>query len=305
MGARGNSGVILSQILRGLADECRDARRRRRAPSCVTGFRHAADAAYEAVMRPVEGTILTVVRSIAEAVEALDATRRSSTLLETRRRRPRATRSRARPTSCRCCATPAWSTRAARASRCCSTRCSKWSTAARSPSPSSSTRPPTVAAHLAGDDDVSGLRYEVMYLLDAPDDTMPGFRDAWARSATRSSSSAATASGTATSTPTTSAPRSRPASTRAARTRSASPTSWSRSKKSAGCARPTCVADLDRVRRRRPPVTTAVVAVGVGDGIRRLLTSLGVQQVVAGGQSMNPSTAQILEAVEACARRLR
>src|SRR5260221_498338 len=46
--------------------------------------------------------------------------------------------------------------------------------------------------------------------------------------------------------------------------------------------------------------TTAVVAVGVGEGIRRLLTSLGVQQVVAGGQSMNPSTAQILEAVELC-----
>src|SRR6185503_11898802 len=47
--------------------------------------------------------------------------------------------------------------------------------------------------------------------------------------------------------------------------------------------------------------TTAVVAVSVGDGVRRLLSSLGVEQVVAGGQSMNPSTAQIVEAVEACA----
>ena len=45
-------------------------------------------------------------------------------------------------------------------------------------------------------------------------------------------------------------------------------------------------------------VTTAVVAVAVGGGLRDLLRSLGVQQVVAGGQSMNPSTAQILEAVE-------
>ena len=62
------------------------------------------------------------------------------------------------------------------------------------------------------------------------------------------------------------------------------------------------VADLtDAARRTLTPVTTAVVAVGVGDGVRRLLTSLGVQRVVAGGQSMNPSTAQILEAVEACA----
>src|SRR3954449_840679 len=55
MGARGNSGVILSQILRGLADECRD-HTEVGAPELVQGFRHAADAAYEAVMRPVEGT---------------------------------------------------------------------------------------------------------------------------------------------------------------------------------------------------------------------------------------------------------
>ena len=47
------------------------------------------------------------------------------------------------------------------------------------------------------------------------------------------------------------------------------------------------------------PVPTAVVAVATGDGIRRIFHSLGVQQIVAGGQSMNPSTAQILEAVEA------
>ena len=47
-------------------------------------------------------------------------------------------------------------------------------------------------------------------------------------------------------------------------------------------------------------VTTGVVAVAVGDGLRTLLRGLGVQQVVAGGQSMNPSTAQILEAVDAC-----
>jgi len=48
-----------------------------------------------------------------------------------------------------------------------------------------------------------------------------------------------------------------------------------------------------------PAVTTAVVAVSTGDGVRRIFHSLGVQQVVTGGQSMNPSTAQLLEAVEA------
>jgi dihydroxyacetone kinase-like predicted kinase len=50
----------------------------------------------------------------------------------------------------------------------------------------------------------------------------------------------------------------------------------------------------------RETVATAVVAVAVGDGLRRLLGTLGVQEVVAGGQSMNPSTAQILDAVQAC-----
>ncbi len=44
---------------------------------------------------------------------------------------------------------------------------------------------------------------------------------------------------------------------------------------------------------------TAVVAVCTGDGIRRIFHSLGVQGVVLGGQTMNPSTAQLLEVVEA------
>ena len=47
------------------------------------------------------------------------------------------------------------------------------------------------------------------------------------------------------------------------------------------------------------PVATAVVAIATGDGVKRIFRSLGVQQVITGGQSMNPSTAQILEAVEA------
>jgi dihydroxyacetone kinase-like predicted kinase len=46
------------------------------------------------------------------------------------------------------------------------------------------------------------------------------------------------------------------------------------------------------------PATTAIVAVATGEGIRRIFHSLGVQRIVAGGQSMNPSTALLLEAVE-------
>lgn len=65
IGARGNSGVILSQLLRGLAEGCKD-----KEELDIKGFglaiRAAADAAYKAVMKPTEGTILTVAREMAE-----------------------------------------------------------------------------------------------------------------------------------------------------------------------------------------------------------------------------------------------
>jgi dihydroxyacetone kinase-like predicted kinase len=47
-----------------------------------------------------------------------------------------------------------------------------------------------------------------------------------------------------------------------------------------------------------PPVTSAVVAVSSGEGISELFRELGVQGIVRGGQTLNPSTAELLEAVE-------
>src|SRR5205085_8178004 len=49
----------------------------------------------------------------------------------------------------------------------------------------------------------------------------------------------------------------------------------------------------------RPSVTTAVVAVALGDDVRQGFRSMGAQEVVAGGQTMNPSTADLLDAIEA------
>lgn len=66
MGARGNSGVILSQILRGLADSFREGEAVG-AAELVEGLKAASEAAYRAVLRPVEGTMLTVLREAAEA----------------------------------------------------------------------------------------------------------------------------------------------------------------------------------------------------------------------------------------------
>jgi uncharacterized protein len=298
MGARGNSGVILSQILRGLADECRGHDDVHPA-ELVRGFRHASDAAYEAVMRPVEGTILTVVRSIAESVEALEAPSLLS-MLET----------------------------GADAARDAVARTPELLPVLRDagvvdaggkgltllldallevvdgrplPEPEVSATPPAVAKHLSGENDVSGLRYEVMYLLDAEDSTIPPFRDAWAAIGdsivvvggdgiwnchvhTNDIGAAVEAGIDA----------GRPHSIRVTDLlEQVEEERWVREAE--------VVADLNASVAETVQVTTAVVAVGVGGGIRRLLTSLGVQRVVAGGQSMNPSTAQILEAVEACA----
>lgn len=64
-GARGNSGVILSQILRGFSKvfettESVDAK------ALIAGLRSAQETAYKAVMKPKEGTVLTVIRTMAE-----------------------------------------------------------------------------------------------------------------------------------------------------------------------------------------------------------------------------------------------
>jgi len=68
MGARGNSGVILSQVFRGVS-RVLDGKTKADALDLALALKSGADTAYEAVMKPVEGTILTVVREIALACE--------------------------------------------------------------------------------------------------------------------------------------------------------------------------------------------------------------------------------------------
>jgi DAK2 domain fusion protein YloV len=69
MGARGNSGVILSQIVRGVADVLAEATNGVDPQLTARALRGACDAAYRAVRRPVEGTMLTVIRELAEEAE--------------------------------------------------------------------------------------------------------------------------------------------------------------------------------------------------------------------------------------------
>ena len=69
MGARGNSGVILSQIVRGVADVLAESTNGIGPALTARALRGASDAAYRAVRRPVEGTMLTVIRELAEEAE--------------------------------------------------------------------------------------------------------------------------------------------------------------------------------------------------------------------------------------------
>ncbi|MGH3035346.1 MAG: DAK2 domain-containing protein [Gaiellaceae bacterium] len=70
MGARGNSGVILSQLLRGAMEELHGGQAVD-AALAARALRRASDAGYAAVRNPQEGTILTVARSLAERAEEL------------------------------------------------------------------------------------------------------------------------------------------------------------------------------------------------------------------------------------------
>lgn len=80
MGARGNSGIILSQVLSSLADGI-EGRDRLFAQDIAFALSRAAKKAYKAILRPVEGTILTVIRETAETAEEVVKTEKDLVLL--------------------------------------------------------------------------------------------------------------------------------------------------------------------------------------------------------------------------------
>jgi DAK2 domain fusion protein YloV len=298
MGARGNSGVILSQILRGLADTFAPLESVS-AADVVTGLRHAADAAYQAVLRPVEGTILTVVRLAAEAVEhgfesgeaslsdvldraaaaARDAVARTPELLPVLR-------------------DAGVVDAGGRGFELLLAACLNVVAERPVPAPEVVETPAAVAAHLR-EGDVSGLRYEVMYFLHADDSSIDEFKRTWGGLGDSivvvggdgiwnchvhtDDIGAAIEAGIEAG---------RPSDIRVTdlheQVEGREEEDW-------------VLGHVDGAAEPLEPVTTAVVAVAVGSGLERLFGSLGVQHIVAGGQSMNPSTAQILDAVQRCA----
>jgi len=302
MGARGNSGVILSQILRGLCATLAEAGAVD-GPSTAAGLAAASEAAYEAVMRPVEGTILTVVREAAEAATgaaasgaellgvveaarrgAADALERTPELLPVLKEAGVVD---AGGTGFVLLLDALLSTLDGRSV----------------PEPQEVAGPLLDGAarggHDGGHDDVSDLRYEVMYFLEAPDEAIPAFKDVWAGIGDSivvvggdgiwnchihtddigASIEAAIDIGT-------------PRQIRVTDLiEQVEEERWVRDATGESAA--------DVPENLRAPVTCGVVAVATGDGIRRIFHSLGVQEIVTGGQSMNPSTAELIAAVEA------
>lgn len=80
-GARGNSGVILSQVLRGIADSCPDSCLE--APQLRSALHSAVELSEKAIVSPAEGTIISVLRACAQAVDPTAETEATETDLLT------------------------------------------------------------------------------------------------------------------------------------------------------------------------------------------------------------------------------
>ena len=314
MGARGNSGVILSQLLRGMSERMGATGADGVGPEVlVEAMAYAAELARKAVVRPVEGTILTVASAAADGAgqgssagtglvgvvegargEAADTLARTPDMLPVLKQAGVVDAGGAgfvllldalllvvdgRPL----------------------------------PQPSGEPGPDLSALNggwsadgsaageaLGGEHEVSDLRYEVMYLLAAPDDSIEAFKDVWAgigdsivvvggdglwnchihTNDIGAAIEAAIECG-------------RPQRIRVTDLdEQVEEERWVREHVGAPGAGPA-------VEGAGPPPTTSVVAVVTGDGIGRIFRSLGVHHLVVGGQTMNPATADLVKAVEA------
>ena len=309
MGARGNSGVILSQILRGVANTLKEANDGS-ASKVADSLKNASLAAYQAVLKPIEGTILTVVRETADAAQA-SASAGASLVVMLRAARDAGRAALARTPEMLPVLKEAGVVDAGGAGFMFFMDAALYVVSGEplpvpAPFEGVAADPFEALAH-RGIGDVSELRYEVMYFVDLPDANIEPFKQSWGEIGDSivvvggdglwnchvhtndigAAIEAALDNG------------GRPHQIRvtdlfeevaeehahreAALKGEPMPVLLPRGPSAAGM----------------PSVTCAVVAVCSGDGLSELFDQLGVQGVVTGGQTLNPSTAELLAAVEA------
>ncbi len=296
MGARGNSGVILSQLLRGLVGAFPE-RGNVDAPALATALGRADELARQAVARPVEGTILSVARAGARGAldhdDSLAALARGArdaaadALAHTPEQLPALRRAGVVDSG---------------GSGLLLLFCALCFVVTGDAVPEVPPIESIVVRDGAPDDDetvTNDLRYEVMYLLDADDAKMHAFRDVW----TGLGDSIVIVGGDGLYN---------------CHIHTDDVGAAIEAALDAGRPREIRVTDLnDQIIEERwvrdassapwsedsPAPTTAVIAVVVGDGVGRIFRSLGVRQLVLGGQSMNPSTGDLVAAVRASGSR--
>jgi DAK2 domain fusion protein YloV len=309
MGARGNSGVILSQILRGLVSTISESTDGKvNASRMAEALKRASTAAYEAVLKPIEGTILTVVRESADA--AAVAVSNGATLTATLH----AARTAGRDALAR---TPdmlpvlkdAGVVDAGGAGFLLLLDSAiHVADGEAMPEPDDSDGPSVeqleaVSLRHSGDGsvDVSELRYEVMYFLDLDDSLLSEFKNAWGSigdsivvvggEGLYNCHIHTNDIGAAIEAPL----------LLSGRPRQIRVTDLFEEVADEHAAREAALGVPVHSRAPSsflPPVTCAVVAVASGDGLAELFGQLGVQGVISGGQTSNPSTAELLAAVE-------
>ena len=312
MGARGNSGVILAQILRGVSGVFRDSAAAGSvpdAPVVAQALAAASDGAYSAVARPVEGTILTVIREASESAQvAAEAGGGLTEVLDAARDRGYDALER----------TPEMLAVLAEAGVVDAGGAGllllfdAWLAEIdgrpmpEAPEPAAPPAAVTGAEVPAEESSIADLRYEVMFLLDAPDPSVDDFKAAWQQIGDSivvvggdgiwnchihtDDIGAAIEAGIAVGRP------------HRIQITDLLDQAAEHSESFEALDRPLSQDDAGAPPAAAVAITEAdrcsVVAVGAGAGVVDILMSMGADRVVTGGQSMNPSTAELLAAAD-------
>ena len=316
MGARGNSGVILSQILRGLSSTLKTAKSSG-ASRVAEALKAASAAAYEAVLKPIEGTILTVVRETADAAQraANDGATLAAMLRVARAAGQKALDN--TPELLPVLKDAGVVDAGGAGFMLLLDSAIHIVDGEPLPEPTYDDGPSAeqlekVALRHASDGsvDVSELRYEVMFLLDLEDTKLKRFKNAWGEigdsivvvggDGIYNCHIHTNDIGAAIEAPISIGGR--PSKIRV--TDLFEEVSEEHAKREAELGVPVGGSTSSQAGRTSshqaalPPVTCAVVAVASGDGLAELFGQMGVHGVVTGGQTMNPSIQELLDAVE-------